>query len=50
MQNTTYCLKCKTHTLDVNPQTQTTALGKQMIKSTCSQCSSKKNKFIKIIK
>ena len=41
-----YCLKCKTHTENINPQVSSTSNGKIMILSKCSICNSKKSKFI----
>ena len=41
-----YCLKCKKHTKNVNPQVSSTSNGK-MILSKCAICGSKKSKFIK---
>ena len=42
-----YCLKCKKHTKNINPQVSSTSNGKMMILSKCAICSSKKSKFIK---
>ena len=42
-----YCLKCKKHTKNVNPQVSSTSNGKMMILSKCAICGSKKSKFIK---
>ena len=41
-----YCLKCKKHTENINPQVSNTSNGKVMI-SKCAICNSKKSKFIK---
>ena len=41
-----YCLKCKTHTENINPQVSSTSNGKIMILSKCAKCNSKKSKFI----
>ena len=41
-----YCLKCKKHTKNINPQVSSTSNGKVMI-SKCTICSSKKSRFIK---
>ena len=41
-----YCLKCKKHTENVNPQVSSTINGKIMVLSKCSICGSKKSKFI----
>ena len=42
-----YCLKCKKHTKNINPQVSSTNNGKIMILSKCAICNSKKSKFIK---
>ena len=42
-----YCLKCKKHTKNINPQVSSTSNGKFMILSKCAICNSKKSKFIK---
>ena len=42
----TYCLKCKNHTENINPQVSSTSNGKVMILSRCAICNSKKSKFI----
>ena len=41
-----YCLKCKKHTKNINPQVSSTSNGKMMILSKCAICNSKKSKFI----
>ena len=41
-----YCLKCKKHTKNINPQVSSTSNGKLMILSKCAICGSKKSKFI----
>ena len=41
-----YCLKCKKHTKDIDPQVSSTSNGKFMILSKCAVCGSKKSKFI----
>ena len=41
-----YCLKCKKHTKNINPQVSSTSNGKLMILSKCAICNSKKSKFI----
>ena len=41
-----YCLKCKKHTKNINPQVSSTSNGKFMILSKCEICGSKKYKFI----
>ena len=43
----TYCLKCKNHTENINPQVSSTSNGKVMILSKCAICGSKKSRFIK---
>ena len=42
-----YCLKCKKHTENINPQVSSTSSGKIMILSKCATCGSKKSIFIK---
>ena len=42
-----YCLKCKKHTKNIDPQVSSTSNGKLMILSKCAICGSKKSKFIK---
>ena len=42
----TYCLKCKKHTKNIDPQVSSTSTGKLMILSKCAICNSKKSKFI----
>ena len=42
-----YCLKCKKHKENVNPQVSSTSNGKIMILSKCAICGSKKSRFIK---
>ena len=42
-----YCLKCKKHTKNINPQVSSTSNGKMMILSKCVICNSRKSKFIK---
>ena len=42
-----YCLKCKKHTKNINPQVSSTSNGKVVILSKCATCSSKKSRFIK---
>ena len=41
-----YCLKCKKHIKNINPQVSSTSNGKVMI-SKCTICGSKKSRFIK---
>ena len=42
-----YCLKCKKHTKNINPQVSSTSNGKLMILSKCAICNSKKSRFMK---
>ena len=42
-----YCLKCKKHTKNIDPQVSSTSNGMFMILSKCAICGSKKSKFIK---
>ena len=42
-----YCLKCKKHTKNIDPQVSSTSNGKLMILSKCAICGSRKYKFIK---
>ena len=41
-----YCLKCKKHTKNINPQVFSTSNGKMMILTKCAICGSRKSKFI----
>ena len=41
-----YCLKCKKHTENMNPQVSSTSNSKIMILSKCAICNSKRSKFI----
>ena len=41
-----YCLKCKKHKKNINPQVSGTSNGKFMILSKCAICGSRKSKFI----
>ena len=41
-----YCLKCKKHRKNINPQVSSASNGKFMILSKCAICGSKKSKFI----
>ena len=43
----TYCLKCKKHTKNIDPQVSSNSNGKLMILSKCAICNSKKSKFNK---
>ena len=42
-----YCLKCKKHTKNIDPQVSSTTNGKIMILSKCTMCGGKKSRFIK---
>ena len=42
-----YCVKCKKQTLNINEKYETSKNGRLMLKSLCSVCGSRKNKFIK---
>ena len=42
-----YCLKCKKHTKDIDPQVSSTSNGKLIILSKCAICGRKRSKFIK---
>ena len=42
-----YCLKCKKHTKNINPQISNTSIDRIMILSKCAICDSKKSRFIK---
>ena len=42
-----YCLKCKKHTKNIDPQVSSTSNGKMMILSKCAICGSRKSRFIK---
>ena len=41
-----YCLKCKKHTKNIDPQVSSTSNGKLMILSKSAICNNKKSKFI----
>ena len=41
-----YCLKCKKHRKNINPQVSSASNGKLMILSKCAMCGSEKSKFI----
>ena len=41
-----YCLKCKKHTKNINPQVSSTSNGKFRILSKCTICGSRKSKYI----
>ena len=42
-----YCLKCKKHTKNIDPQVSSTSNDKLMILSKCVICGSIKSRFIK---
>ena len=42
-----YCLKCKKNTMNINPKVLETNNGETMLLSKCAMCSSKKLRFIK---
>ena len=42
-----YCLKCKKNTENINPRVSKTSKGKTMILSKCGICGSKKSNFVK---
>ena len=42
-----FCLQCKKHTKNINPQVSSTSIGKFMILSKCAICRSRRSKFIK---
>ena len=42
-----YCLKCKKHTKNINPQVSSTSNGKLMILPKCAICGGEKSRFIK---
>ena len=42
-----YCLKCKKHTKNINPQVSSNSNGKLMILSKCAICGCRKSRFIK---
>ena len=46
--NTSYCVKCKNQTSNVNEKYETSKNGKLMLKSVCSICGSGKSKFVKV--
>ena len=41
-----YCLKCKKHTKNINPQVSSNSNGKMMILSKSAICGCKKSKFV----
>ena len=42
-----YCLKCRKNTENINPRDSNTSNGKTMLLSKCAACGSKKSRFIK---
>ena len=44
--DTSYCLKCKRKTKDINSKGFITKNNRYMLKSTCNTCKSKKSKFV----
>ena len=42
-----YCLKCKKNTENVNPRVSKTKNGRTVLSSKCAICGSKKSRFIK---
>ena len=46
MMDTSYCLKCKRKTKNINSKGFVTKNKKYLVKSTCNICKSKKSKFI----
>ena len=42
-----YCLKCKKHTGNIDPENYSISNGRAMILSKCAICGSKKSRFIK---
>ena len=44
--DTSYCLKCRKQSKDLNVKAFMTKNNRYMLKSTCSICKSKKSKFI----
>ena len=46
-QMTSYCLKCKKNTENINPKVLKTNNGKTMLLSKFALCGSKKSRFIK---
>ena len=43
-----YCLKCKKYTENINPRISKTSNAKTMLLSKCAICGSKKSKYIKM--
>ena len=46
MMNTSYCLKCRKQTKDLNSKGLVTKNKKYLVESVCDICRSKKSKFI----
>ena len=44
--DTSYCLKCKRKTKNINPKEFVTKNKKYLVKSLCNVCKSKKSKFV----
>ena len=44
--DTSYCLKCKRITKNINPRGVVTKNRKYLVKSSCNACKSKRSKFI----
>ena len=42
-----YCLKCRKNTENINPRVSKTSNGKKMLLSKCAICDSKRLRFIK---
>ncbi len=43
----TYCLKCRTKTENINETTEKTKNNRMMLKSICAICGKRKNTFLK---
>jgi len=41
-----FCIRCRTQTVDANPTQASASNGRQMVKSTCGVCGTKKNQFV----
>ena len=46
MMDTSYCLKCKRKTKNINSKGFLTKNNKYLVKSSCNICRSKKSKFV----
>ena len=46
MMDTSYCLKCKRETKNINSKGFVTKNKKYLVKSLCNVCKSKKSKFV----